>query len=198
VTVNRLLLEVVALMSVAFVGAAWIVVVGSQGTASPVRAPAAVAPVPTSAAQPPPGPSLPPASRDASPETRAYLDWLTPKAQLAAESLRAIGTQSDQLAQNPVLLSDEGWKVRTATAVEILRFTGQELQAYPLPVPQAALELDGMNKEIGRDLVYVAGEYSASIDQLSVTRLKNAIDRINVIKPRAQAAMAEAEALGRQ
>lgn len=195
---KRLVLEAIVLMAVACVGAAIILVVGSRGPVSLDRDSAAVAPPGTPATQAAPGAPPLRTADEPSPETVAYLEWLRPKAQLAVESLRAIGTQTDQVAQNPVLLGDDGWKVRTATAVEILRFTGQEIQAYPGRVPQAALKLDGMNKEIGQDLVYIATEYSASVDQLSVPRLRNAIARANAIRPRAEAAAAEADALDRK
>jgi hypothetical protein len=180
------------------------------------EAPAATLPPPTSAptatpatptlptvakpapVTPTPGPPTPTARPSGpSPEVRAYLDWLQPKTELASLSLKGIGEQSDQLRRDPRLIADSTWILKTGFAVATLDQTGKDMQAYPDDVPQEAKQLDDIVKDLGRDLVYIAAEYTAGIDGRDAARINNANARMNGIGPKTRQAAAQIQALNR-
>jgi outer membrane biosynthesis protein TonB len=170
-------------------------------TAIPPTAVPATA-VPATAAPPPPAPPKPaeapkPEAKTAgpSPDAQAYLDWLLPKTQLAGQSLQGLSTQSEQLSQNPRLLTDNNWILRTGVAVAVMESTGKEMQTYSGPIPDNVKRLDTIVKDMGRDLAYVAAEYTAGIDQRSVARINNATARMNSIPPKTREATTEIQAL---
>jgi hypothetical protein len=166
--------------------------------------PTAISPtaVPATAAPPPPAPPKPaeapkPEAKTGgpSPEAQAYLDWLLPKTQPASQSLQGLSTQSEQLSQNPRLLTDNNWILRTGVAVAFMESTGKEMQTYLGPIPDNVKRLDTIVKDMGRDLAYVAAEYTAGIDQRSVARINNATTRMNGIPPKTREATTEIQAL---
>jgi hypothetical protein len=168
---------------------------------STVALPTVARPIETAAVQAKPAvptvPAAAPRPSGPSPAVQAYLDWLLPKTRLASQSLQGISTQSDQLAKNPRLLSDSDWVIKTGLAVAIMDNTGKDMQSYPGEVPPEARRLDAIVKDLGRDLVYIAAEYTAGIDGRSAARLNNATTRMNGIPEKTRRATAEIEALKR-
>lgn len=219
---NKLVLEVVAILGLAFLGATCIIVVGGQNAASrpaPVaQAPKPVAPPPVAPTQAPPtvaaiAPTAPPPEPTAAPtapppkpepkpagvsvEARAYLDWALPKIEVASQAMRGLAMQSEQASQNPRLLADNGWRVKTGVALGFLKTTGQELQVYPGKVTPELSRLDDLMKGLGRDLVFVADEFAGGLDQGNVARINAASTRMNAATQKMQEATAEVQKLNR-
>jgi len=161
----------------------------------PTVVPATAAPAPPAPPKPAEAPKPEAKTAGPSPEAQAYLDWLLPKTQLASQSLQGLSTQSEQLSQNPRLLTDNNWILRTGVAVAVMESTGKDMQTYSGPIPDNVKRLDTIVKDMGRDLVYVAAEYTAGIDQRSAARINNATARMNGIPPKTREATAEIQAL---
>jgi hypothetical protein len=95
------------------------------------------------------------------------------------------------------LLADNDWRIKTAVAIAMMQTTGKEMQAYPDKVPPNAMRLDGIVKDLGRDLVYIADEFTAGLDQGKPERINNVTRRMAGISAKTQAASAEINTITR-
>lgn len=131
-------------------------------------------------------------------EVQAYLGWLAPIVKLAGESIQTVASQSEQVSRNPSLISNQEWRQKTSQGIGFLRSAGESLQAYPGTVPSDARRLDGIVKEMGRDLVEMSREYAAGIDSVSTQQIQKAVSRMSTFGPKVQAASAEIQRLQSQ
>jgi hypothetical protein len=129
-----------------------------------------------------------------SPAAQAYFATMQPKFALIAQDLGRLGEQHIKARNNPNLLRDAQWKAQTFTVIDSLSTTARELQTYR-PVPIEVETLNALMVEIGKDLEYVADEYTAGIQSLDQARIANATRRVTGLPPKAQQAMAELQRL---
>jgi hypothetical protein len=163
----------------------------------PPSGPSASAPIANTAQTSPPAPPLTPVPAgpaDAA-EIKTYLDTMLPDVQLAGQSLATLGTQSEQLSGTPALLSDSTWMVKTAAALAGMRSAAGKMQKYE-PVPARAKALDDLMVSMGKDLIYIAEEYTEGIDGRSIARINNATTRIGLVNQKTSEATTMIKALG--
>lgn len=132
-----------------------------------------------------------------SPEARAYMDWASPKIQIAGQAMGGLAQQSSQASQNPRVLADDTWKLKTGVALAFMKNAGQEMQTYPGQVAPDVRRLDEIMKGLGADLVYVADEFAAGLDQGNVARINNAATRMNAANQKMKDGATEAERINR-
>jgi hypothetical protein len=125
---------------------------------------------------------------------QAYFDSMRPRSVLIAETLGRLGEQTAKVRKNPALLRDAKWKSQTAPVVATLSTAGKELQAYK-PVPVELEVLNAVMVDIGKDMEYIAAEYSAAMDSLDPERIANATRRVSGFPSKAQQATAEVQRL---
>jgi hypothetical protein len=94
-----------------------------------------------------------------------------------------------------MVILDQTWRVQTALALAAMSTVGKELRGYPSPVPKAAEPLDNTLKSIGTDLVYIADEYTAGVDNMNTGRLNNAARRMQGVGEKAGSAIRQVQAL---
>lgn len=158
-------------------------------TAVPTQPAPTLAP-PTATAQPaPPKPSGP------SPELQAYGKWAGPEIEIASRSMKGLADQSSAAGQNPRLLTDNTWRLKTGVALAFMKTSGEDLQKYPGTVTPELRRLDQIMKGLGGDLVYVADEFAAGLDQGNVTRINNATARMNAATQKMKDGTAEIQRL---
>ncbi len=138
---------------------------------------------------------LPAPASSADLEAVAYLDYLRPRTESVTRALRAISEQAGQVSRDPLLMRDREWMMETAMAIATLREQGKALQSYG-PVPSELSSLNDVIVSMGADLVYIADEYSAAIEQLSESRLTNATNRMVVLTAKTYKAKIEMDRLG--
>lgn len=176
----------------------------APATARPTLVPtAAPTPPPTPApaqarpAEPTPVPVAKPKPTGISPEARAYLDWAIPEINVATQAMRGLATQSEQASQNPRVIATNDWRIKTGVALGFMKNSGENLQKYPGTVTPELRRLDGLMKGLGSDLVAVADEFAAGLDQGSVARINTATARMNAATQKMQEATAEVQQLNR-
>lgn len=163
-----------------------------NSTPLPTAAPIVTATfLPTAAPTPATKPSGP------SPEARAYMAWASPKIQVAGQAMGGLAQQSTQASQNPRVLADDTWKIKTGVALGFMKNAGQEIQSYPGQVSPDVRHLDEIMKGLGGDLVYVADEFAAGLDQGNVAKINNAAARMSSANQKMKEGTAEAERLNR-
>jgi hypothetical protein len=115
----------------------------------------------------------------------------------AADAINDLGVQSNKAAVNPLLIGDPGWQFTTVLTVARLKDSGQKMQRYQ-PVPVSVKHLDDLMVSFGKDLVYIADEYTAGVDNISSSHLVNASKRMQTIPAKSQQIINELKRLAAQ
>lgn len=204
---NKLVVESVAILGLALLGASCIMAVGAQNAASrPRPSPAAQAVPPTIAApatvavaapltntpiieptatpvptQPPLAPAeakAKPAEKPEGEAIRAYLEWLQPKIQQAGQASTALAGQFDQFSREPAMIANQEWRLKTGVALGFLQNSGKEMQGQSRPVPRAAAEVDRDVRMLGTELVNLSNDYATGLDRLDRQRFQSGNERL--------------------
>jgi hypothetical protein len=142
-------------------------------TPTPTRAPATATPVPHLPA-----------------DVTTYLRYMQPKLATIGQSMVALSEQSSQASRSPLVVFSTDWRLKTATALALLKVEGDEIQKYE-PVPAELKPLDNLMVQLGKDLNYAADEYAAGVDKVDGNRIRNAAARIETATSRVSQIKAE-------
>jgi hypothetical protein len=108
----------------------------------------------------------------------------------AQQGLSRLGEQSLKTRENPDLARDPDWRAQTNAVLDLLKTAGQEIQRYE-PVPPAAQALNATIVSLGADLVDVAEEYGAALDEGDAERMASAASRSRAILPKTSQATSQ-------
>jgi hypothetical protein len=142
-------------------------------------------------------PTTPPPTRNGGAipaDIRAYVEYMQGKTTLAGQALELLGTLSTQASRNPALLRDPEWLFRVASALAIMKATGEEMQQYS-PVPPDLMAIDDQFVLMGNDLIYIVDQYGRGIDDFDARSLGNAGARMDVLESRLQPTRNQLEAV---
>jgi len=106
-------------------------------------------------------------------DVQAYLTYMQKADTPAVQATTMMQTQSQLAAQDPSLIFDDAWKVKTAVALAAMQTAGQQMQSYA-PVPADAQDLDDAMVALGKDLVASANDYAQGVDNLDGALLTKA------------------------
>ncbi len=157
-------------------------------TPSPTITPTPLPPTPTDTPTKTATP-LPPTATPKPPMPQAVKDYIAYLAQWTNTAQSGINGMNDRLTEysaDPTLLLDQNWQVKMGYSLGLMQVAGEKYQQYP-NVPPECKALNTAVVSLGKDLVYIAQQIAAGIDNLNATNLNNAATRLNGIPSKSQA-----------